>query len=57
MAGTAYADAYQLITSGPELGLLNFRGLDDIVKKVDDFQGFMEVYRQRVAEGQLSSLY
>ncbi|MCK5575603.1 MAG: hypothetical protein KAI28_07285, partial [Sphingomonadales bacterium] len=45
MAGTPYADAYQLITSGPELGMVNFRGLDEIVKKVDDFQGFMEVYR------------
>ncbi len=57
MAQTAYADAYQLITSGPERGLVNFRGLDEVVKKVDDFQGFMEVYRQRVAEGQLSALY
>lgn len=57
MAGTPYADAYQLITSGPELGMVNFRGLDEIVKKVDDFQGFMEVYRQRAAEGQLSELY
>lgn len=57
MAGTAYADAYQLITSGPERDLVNFRGLDEIVKQVDDFQGFMEVYRQRVADGQLSALY
>ena len=57
MAQTPYADAFQLITAGPELGLVDFRGLDPIVKKVEDFQGFMEVYRQRVAKGQLSSLY
>ncbi|MCR4378515.1 MAG: hypothetical protein NUV50_10555 [Rhodospirillales bacterium] len=57
MASTAYADAYQLITSGPENDLVNFRALDAIVKKVDDFQGFMEVYRQRLADGQLSAVY
>jgi len=57
MAGTAYADAYQLITSGPERDLVNFRALDEVVKKVDDFQGFMEIYRQRVADGQLSAVY
>jgi len=57
MAQTPYADAFQLITAPPELGLVDFRGLDPIVKKVENFQGFMEVYRQRVAEGQLSSLY
>lgn len=57
MASTAYADAYQLITSGPERDLVNFRAIDEIVKKVDDFQGFMEVYRQRLADGQLSAVY
>ena len=57
MAQTPYADAFKLITAPPEMGLVDFRGLDPIVKKVEDFQGFMEVYRQRVAKGQLSSLY
>ena len=57
MSGSTFADAYQLITSGPERGMVNFRELGDIVKTVDDFQGFMQLYRQRLADGQLSSLY
>jgi len=57
MRKTSYADAFQLIAEPPETGLVNFRGLGPIVKKVEDFQGFMEVYRQRVIDGQLSSLY
>lgn len=57
MTRSPFADAYQLITTGPEPGLINFRQLDEAVKTVDDFQAFMQDYRQRVAEGQLSSLY
>lgn len=57
MAQTGYADGFQLIAEPPETGLVNFRGLERIVKKVEDFQGFMEVYRQRVEDGQLSSIY
>lgn len=57
MAQSGYADAFSLIAEPPETGLVNFRGLAPIVKTVEDFQGFMEVYRQRVADGQLSSLY
>lgn len=57
MAQTTFADAFQLIAAPPKTGLVNFRGLEPIVKKVVDFQGFMEVYRQRIADGQLSSLY
>ncbi|MFC1674153.1 hypothetical protein ACFL12_08510, partial [Pseudomonadota bacterium] len=57
MMQTAYADAFQLISDPPERGLVNYRALDGVVKKVEDFQTFMEAYRQRVADGQLSSLY
>ena len=57
MLQTPYADAFKLITDPPELGLLNFRGLDEIVQRVASFQSFMDAYRQRVDEGQLSSLY
>ncbi|MBL4615037.1 MAG: hypothetical protein JKY27_09215, partial [Magnetovibrio sp.] len=57
MAKSSYADAFRLIAEPPETGLVNFRGLSPIVKTVEDFGGFMEVYRQRVADGQLSSLY
>lgn len=57
MAQTTFADAFKLIAAPPETGLVDFRGLEPIVKKVVDFQGFMEVYRQRIADGQLSSLY
>jgi len=57
MSKTTYADAFKLIAEPPETGLVNYRGLDPIVKEVVDFQGFMQVYRQRVADGQLSSLY
>lgn len=57
MLQTQYADAFQLITDPPEAGMLNYRRLDGIVQKVSSFQGFMEAYKQRVADGQLSSLY
>lgn len=57
MLQTSYADAFRLIAEPPETGMVNFRGLEPIVKKVEAFQGFMELYRQRVTDGQLSSLY
>jgi len=57
MSQTRFADAFKLIADPPERGLVNYRSLEPIVKKVENFQGFMEVYRQRVADGQLSSLY
>jgi len=57
MRQSIYADAFQLIAQAPESGLVNVRGLDPIVKKAVDFQGFMDLYRQRIADGKLSSLY
>jgi len=57
MVQTQYSDAFKLITDPPQLGLVNFRGLDEIVKRVASFQGFMDDYRKRVSDGQLSSLY
>jgi len=57
MAKSVYADAFKLITAPPELGLVNYRNLAPIVKEVDNFQSFMTIYRQRAAQGQLSSLY
>lgn len=57
MNKTTFADAFRLIAEPPETGLVNFRGLTPIVDEVVNFQNFMQVYRQRVADGQLSSLY
>jgi len=57
MGQTPLADAFLLVTDPPEQGLLNFRELGAIVQKVASFQGFMDMYKQRVADGQLSSLY
>jgi tetratricopeptide (TPR) repeat protein len=57
MSQTQYADPFRLIAEPPETGLVDFRELEPIVEKVTDFQGFMEVYLERVAGGQLSSLY
>jgi tetratricopeptide (TPR) repeat protein len=57
MANSAYADAYKLISATPSPDMVDFRALDVISKKVDDFQGFMEADRKRASEGQLSSLY
>lgn len=57
MAQSGYADAFRLIAEPPETGLVDFRGLEPIVEKVEDFKGFMEVYQQRVSDGQLSSLF
>ena len=57
MAQTQYADVFRLMTDAPVAGLVNYRGLTSIVKKVTSFQDFMMAYKQRVANGQLSSLY
>ncbi|MCW8915299.1 MAG: hypothetical protein OQK24_05515 [Magnetovibrio sp.] len=57
MVNGPYADAFKLIAEPPETGLVDFRGLEPIVEKVENFQGFMELYRERVNDGQLSSLY
>jgi len=57
MLQTQYADAFILITDPPEAGMMNYRGLDGIVQKVASFKGFMDEYKKRVADGQLSSLY
>ncbi|MEG3618372.1 hypothetical protein V5T82_07910 [Magnetovibrio sp. PR-2] len=57
MSQTQYADPFRLIAEPPETGLVDFRELEPIVEKVTDFQGFMEIYLERVADGQLSSLY
>jgi len=57
MSKTSFADAFRLIAEPPETGLVNFRGLTPIVDEVVNFQNFMQVYRQRVSDGQLSSLY
>ncbi|MBF0250859.1 MAG: hypothetical protein HQL35_09560 [Alphaproteobacteria bacterium] len=57
MGSTPYADAFRLITSPPETGLVNYRALDEVAKKVESFQTFMAEYRQRVQEGQLSAVY
>lgn len=57
MQDTNFADAFRLISDPPEAGMLNYRSLDTLVQRVASFQVFMDDYRQRVTDGQLSSLY
>jgi hypothetical protein len=57
MAQTGFADVFQLIAQPPGPELIDYLTIADVVNEVQDFQNYMEVYRQQVRDGQLSSLY
>jgi len=50
MNESAYADAFQLITSASSRGLIDFRTVSRRVKEVESFQAFMAAYQERLNE-------
>ena len=56
MAQTACKDAFQLITSPNEQGLLDYRSLSRKLREVESFKSFMDIYRERLENGTLSNI-
>lgn len=56
MAATEFKEAFDLLTSAPERGIIDHRRVADKIKQVEDFQTFMSEWRQRVKDEGLSSI-
>ncbi len=56
MAPTEWREAFDLLTSEPERGIIDYRRLGDKIKQVQDFQTFMGEWQRRVKAKGLSSI-
>ncbi|CAA7623147.1 tetratricopeptide repeat protein [Magnetospirillum sp. SS-4] len=56
MAATEWKEAFDLLTSEPERGIIDYRRVADKIKQVEDFQSFMGEWRKRVKTDGLSSI-
>jgi hypothetical protein len=50
------ADAFDLLTSPPEHGIMDYHKVDGMIKQVQDFQTFMGEWQKQAKEQGLSSL-
>ncbi|WES31897.1 tetratricopeptide repeat protein [Varunaivibrio sulfuroxidans] len=57
MAKTPFKDAFSLITSPPNQGLIDYRRMNAMVGTVDSFQGFLNSYLERLKKGDLSAIF
>lgn len=56
MDKTEYKEAFDLLTSAPERGIIDYRLIGDKIKLVENFQTFMGNWRKKMQEGGLSSV-
>jgi tetratricopeptide (TPR) repeat protein len=56
MSEGTFKDAFELITSQPPAGLLDYRQVAGEVKEVKNFQAFMAAYKQRLKDQKLSGI-
>lgn len=56
MAQTEWKEPFDLLTSEPERGIIDYRRLGDKIKQVQDFQTFMGEWQKRVKAQGLSSI-
>ncbi len=56
MAATNLKDGFDLLTSAPEHGIVDFRRIGDKIKQAEDFQTFMGQWQKRVRSNGLSSI-
>lgn len=56
MAATDVHQAFDLLTSAPEYGIVDYRRVPEKIKEVEDFQTFMSEWQKRVQSQGLSSL-
>lgn len=57
MAETPYADAFRLIASPTETGIIDYQTVAGKVKEAENFQSFMSDYRDRLKTNKLSELF
>ena len=55
MAATEYREAFSLLTSEPEHGIVDYRRVNEKIKQAEDFQTFMGEWAKRVKAQGLSS--
>ncbi len=56
MAASKYAEAFDLLTSPPEHGIMDYHQVPNVIKQVEDFETFMGEWQKRTKEQGLSSL-
>ena len=56
MRASPLADAFDLLTSPPEHGIMDYHKVPDMIKQVQDFQTFLGDWQKRAKEQGLSSL-
>ncbi|MDP2696680.1 hypothetical protein [Thalassospira sp.] len=56
MAQGPYAEAFNLITSSPTQGLIDYRTLTSKIEEVENFKGFLATYRDQLEKTQLSAI-
>jgi len=56
MAATEWKEAFELLTSEPERGIIDYRRVGEKIKEVEDFQTFMSEWGKRVKTDGLSSI-
>ena len=57
MFKSPYASVFKIIANPPEAGLVDFRGIGEILNEVEIFQNFMETYQDQLTAKKLSELY
>ncbi|WP_417844540.1 hypothetical protein [Thalassospira sp.] len=56
MSKGPYAKGFELITSAPTRGLIDYRSISNEIKEVEDFKGFLGNYRDQLEKTQLSAI-
>ncbi|OKH89038.1 lipopolysaccharide assembly protein LapB [Thalassospira sp. TSL5-1] len=56
MSQGPYAKGFDLITSAPTRGLIDYRSIGNEIKEVEDFKGFLGNYRDQLEKTQLSAI-
>jgi hypothetical protein len=56
MDRTSYKEAFDLITTPPESGVIDYRTVSDRIKQAEDFKSFLAAYRQRLRSEGLSGI-
>lgn len=56
MAKSEFKEAFELLTSEPERGIVDYRRVSDKIKQVEEFQSFMTNWRKRMQTQGLSSI-
>lgn len=56
MAASPYRDAFALLSSDHERGVIDYRRVGEKIKEVESFQSFLASYRQKLQQGRLSAM-